>query len=98
MDDDLKKIWIKEIWLKHTQVEQKKLGFQNSMFVFDAFVAHFSDGVKISIIIYLSYTSWLYLEVLTHGYLQKETIQSNFEKMLGKVCFKCCRKFPGSIQ
>ena len=89
MDDDLKKIWIKEIWLKHAQVECKKLGFQNSMFVFDALAPHFSDGVKISIIIYLSYTSWLYLEVLTHGYLSKETIQSFLE------AYNNCRfKFP----
>ena len=50
MDNDLNKTWVEEIWLKHTQVECKRLGFQNSMFTFDAFDAHFSDGVKKSII------------------------------------------------
>ena len=44
------KVWVKEIWLKHTQAEYKRLGFQNSMVSFDAFVAHLTDRLKRSII------------------------------------------------
>ena len=29
MEDDLMKIWVEEIWLKHTQAECKRLGFEN---------------------------------------------------------------------
>ena len=39
-------IWVEEIWLKHTQAERKRLGFQNSMLSFNAFAAHLTDGVK----------------------------------------------------
>ena len=40
---DLMKICVEEIWLKYTQAECKKPGFQNSMLsimLFDAFAAH----------------------------------------------------------
>ena len=43
---DLMKIWVKEIWLKHTQVECKRPGFQNAMLSLHAFAAHLTDGVK----------------------------------------------------
>ena len=46
MDDDLMKIWIKEIWLKHINAKCKKLGFENSLLSFDAFAAHLTEGVK----------------------------------------------------
>ena len=46
MDDDLMKIWVEENWLKHTQAERKRLGFQNSMLSFNAFAAHLTDSVK----------------------------------------------------
>ena len=46
MDDDLKKFWIEKIWLKHTQAECKRLGFENSSLSFDALAGHLIDGVK----------------------------------------------------
>ena len=46
MNDDLIKVWVKEIWLKHTQAKCKRLGIQSSVLSFDAFVAHSTDGVK----------------------------------------------------
>ena len=46
MDDDLMHIWVEEIWIKHTQAECKKLGFQRSMLTFDVFAAHITDAVE----------------------------------------------------
>ena len=46
MDDDLMQVWGEEIWIKHTQAEWKRLGFQRSMLTFDAFAAHLTDGVE----------------------------------------------------
>ncbi|XP_057304495.1 uncharacterized protein LOC130641631 [Hydractinia symbiolongicarpus] len=46
MDDELMKIWVEEIWLKHVLTKCKKLGFENSLLSFDAFSAHLTDGVK----------------------------------------------------
>ena len=40
------KIWVEKIWFRHTQVECKRPGFQNSMLSFDAFAAHITDAVK----------------------------------------------------
>ena len=37
------KIWVEEIWLKHTQSECKRPRFQSSMSSFDAFVPHLTD-------------------------------------------------------
>ena len=45
MDDDLMQVWGEEIWIKHTQAEWKRLGFQRSMLTFDAFAAHFRKTV-----------------------------------------------------
>ena len=47
---DLKKIWVEEIWLKHTQAECKRPGFQNAMLSLHAFAAHLTDGVKIQLL------------------------------------------------
>ena len=30
MDDDFMKVWTEEIWLKNTEAESKRLGFENS--------------------------------------------------------------------
>ena len=46
MDDDLMKIWIEEMWLKHINAECKKLGFESSLLSFDAFAARVTEGVK----------------------------------------------------
>ena len=46
MDDDFMKVCIEEIWLKHTQAESKRLGFENLLLSFDAFTAYLTDGVK----------------------------------------------------
>ena len=46
MDDDLMQVWVEEIWIKDTQAECKRLGFQRSMLTFDAFAAHLTDGVE----------------------------------------------------
>ena len=37
---------MEETWLKHTQADCKRPGFQNSILSFDAFAAHLTDGVK----------------------------------------------------
>ena len=46
MNDDLMKVWIEYIWLKYTQAECKRLGFENSLLSFDALAAHLTDGDK----------------------------------------------------
>ena len=45
MDDDLMQVWVEEIWIKHSQAEWRRLGFQRSMLTFDAFAAHFRKTV-----------------------------------------------------
>ena len=40
---DLMKIWVEEIWLKHTWAECNRSRFQNSMLSFGAFAAHLSN-------------------------------------------------------
>ena len=37
-------IWIEEIWLKHTQPECKRLGFENSLLSIDSFAAHLMES------------------------------------------------------
>ena len=44
---DVMKIWVEEIWLKHTQAECKRPGFQNAMLSLHAFAAHLTDRVNI---------------------------------------------------
>ena len=43
---DLMKVWVEEIWFKHTQAKYKKLSFQNSMLSFNAFAASLTEWVK----------------------------------------------------
>ena len=47
---DLLKIWVEEIWLKHTQAACKRPGFHNAMLSLHAFAAHLIDGVKIQLL------------------------------------------------
>ena len=47
---DLMKVWVEEIWFKHTQAKYKKLSFQNSMLSFNAFAASLTEWVKKAII------------------------------------------------
>ena len=46
MGNDLVKVWIEEIWLKHTQADCNRLGYENSLLSFDDFATHQTDGVK----------------------------------------------------
>ena len=46
MDGDLMQVWLEKIWIKHTQAECKRLGFQRSMLTFDTFAVHLTDGVE----------------------------------------------------
>ena len=46
MDDDLKKVWVEDIWIKHIRAECQKSGFKNSLLTFDAFAAHLTDDVE----------------------------------------------------
>ena len=45
MNDDLLKVWVEDIWIKHIRNECQKLGFENTLLTFDAFVAHLTDDV-----------------------------------------------------
>ena len=45
MDDDLMKVWVEGISIKHTQAECQKLGCENVLLTFDAFAAHLTDDV-----------------------------------------------------
>ena len=47
---DLMKIWVEEIWFKHTRAECKRPGFQNAMLPLHAFAAHLTDVVKIQLL------------------------------------------------
>ena len=46
MDDDLMKVWVEDIWIKHIRAECQKLGFENALLKFDAFAAHITDDVE----------------------------------------------------
>ena len=46
MDDDLMKVWVDDIWIKHIEAECQKLGFENAFLMFDVFAAHLTDDVK----------------------------------------------------
>ena len=46
MDDDLMKVWVEGIWIKHIRAECQKLGFENAVLTFDAFAAHLTDDVE----------------------------------------------------
>ena len=46
MDDDLMKVWVEDIWIKHIRAECQKLGFENALLTFDAFAAHLTDDVE----------------------------------------------------
>lgn len=50
MDDDFMKVWTEEIWLKNTEAESKRLGFENSLLSFNAFAAYLIDGVKVQLL------------------------------------------------
>ena len=50
MDNDMMKVCIEEIWLKYTQAECKRLGFENSLLSIDAFAAHLTDESKYDIL------------------------------------------------
>ena len=45
MNDDLLKVWVEDIWIKHIRNECQNLGFENTLLTFDAFVAHLTDDV-----------------------------------------------------
>ena len=45
MNDDLLKVWVEDIWIKHIRNECQKLGFENTLLTFDAFVAHLTHDV-----------------------------------------------------
>ena len=45
MNNDLLKVWMEDIWIKHIRNECQKLGFENTLLTFDAFVAHLTDDV-----------------------------------------------------
>ena len=46
MDEDLKKVWVENIWVKHIRAECQKFGFENALLTFDAFAAHLTDNVE----------------------------------------------------
>ena len=46
MDDDLMRVWVEDIWIKHIRAECQKLGFENALLTFDAFAAHLTDDVE----------------------------------------------------
>ena len=46
MDNDLMKVWVEDIWIKHIRAECQKLGFENALLTFDVFAAHLADDVE----------------------------------------------------
>ena len=50
MEDDLMKVWVEDIWIKHIRAECQKLGIGNALLTFDAFAAHLTDGVEIQLL------------------------------------------------
>ena len=67
------KIWVEKIWLKHTQAECKRPGFQNAMLSFHAFAADLTDGVTIQ---------------LLEGHSNILAVPANIsEKSYGKNCY-----------
>ena len=98
MDDDLMRVWVEDIWIKHILAECQKLGLENALLTFDGFATHLTDDVKSQLLEaknrHPGNSSWLYLKVPTHRCLSKQTIQSRLTKMLGELYFKCCGNFP----
>ena len=50
IDNDLMKVWVEVIWLKHTQAECKRLGFENLLLSFDAFATYLTDGFNVQLL------------------------------------------------
>ena len=45
MDDDLMKVWVEDIWIKHVGAERQKR-LDSKIRTFDAFAAHLTDDVE----------------------------------------------------
>ena len=45
MDDDLMKVWVEDIWIKHVRAERQKR-LDSKIRTFDAFAAHLTDDVE----------------------------------------------------
>ena len=50
MDEELMHVWLEDISLKHTKLMSQKLGFENSLLMFDAFLACKTDEVKAKLV------------------------------------------------
>ena len=46
MDDDLMKVWVEAIWIKHIRAECQKFEFENALLTYDAFAAHLTNDVE----------------------------------------------------
>ena len=46
MDDDLMKVCVEDIWIKHIRAKCQKFGFENALLTFDAFAAQLTDDVE----------------------------------------------------
>ena len=86
MNDDLMQVWVEEIWIKHTQAECKRLGFQRSMLTFDAFAAHLTDGVKKQL--FESYTNTLTIPTGCTSKCQPMDVSLNKKAILKKCWIK----------
>ena len=54
MDEGLMKVWVEEIWLKYGREVSKQVGFDNSLFTFDAFSTYKTEDVQSKLVEYKS--------------------------------------------
>ena len=95
MDDDLLKVWVEDIWIKHIRTECQKLRFENALLTFDAFAAHLTDDIESQLL--EAKTDTLAIPAGCTSKCQPMDVclnKSHLTKMLGELHFKCCRNFP----
>ena len=91
--DNLMKVWVEQISLKHTQAECKRLGFQNIIFSFNPFAAHLPDAVKNQLLKDNSGT----LAIPSGCTLNWQAMQVYLNKRFKAISRKCWEKYVSSV-
>ena len=93
MDDNLMQVWVEEIWIKHTQAECKRLGFQKLMLIFDAFATHLTNGVEKQLLESNTDT----LTIPTGCTLKCQPMDVSLNKPLKVILRKCWIKYVADV-
>ena len=96
MDNDLMKVWVEDIWIRHIRAECQKLGFENAFLKFDAFAAHLTDDVESQLLEAKFDTLAIPAGCTLKCKLMDVCLNKPFKAILQKCWvnyFKCCRNF-----